>query len=465
MMAASFAVERDLRRLPWAQLPVRRLAIYVFGGLYIGLLLVSMRLFVQVPFAYLGYVPRHFDAPELAGATILSIVLLALTPQRWTQPSHVSYGFMIATVALPIVWVPLLYGPLSHANLRILYVAVGGAFVLMRVCLAGNRTPLRLITVPPRLFWAGVTIVSILGLGYLVVVTGLRPSLLMFSDAYAQRDEYSSSIPRGGVYVVGGLVNGVFTAILALGMERRSNFPRLLGLGSILLVYSITGFKSFALGVVLSIGLYVLLKLLGGRGYLWLMLFVVTIGLSMVVEYVTSGVGIVSLLVRRALSTTGLNTAYYIDFFTGQPKYGLRASVLSFLGPSPYSVGPPQLIGLHYYGDVAVSANANLVADGYANFGLIACFGAGVLVGLFLRFYDRVSSGLTLAASSSAVVLILVAFANSAPLTVLATHGGLVLLLVIAAAPRQGHDVPMSNPAELDSSPQRPRPTLVRGVR
>lgn len=432
---------------------IRRIVIYVAGAVYVGALLLVMRLYIQQPFAYLGYVVRDPSAIEPVAAVCVTALLLTLTPTVWLQPSHMAYALLVAVVALPSVWVPLIYGPLNSAKLSTLYGAVTLSFVLLRWCLAGERKPLTLITVPPRLFWFATIIVTVLGIGYLLVVTGLRPSLLTFSEVYDQRSQYNAAMKGGGQYIVGGLANGLFATTLASGLERRSTFLRLLGLFSILLVYSITGFKSYALGAAMAIGVFILIKIFRNRGHIWLTALAFTVVVSGITEYLTGSIGVVSIFVRRALSTPGLNTAYYVDYFFGQPKYELRNSILSFTGSPPYSLGAPQVIGLHYYGD-PVSANANLLADGYANFGFVGCLAAAIIVGLFLRYYDRLASGLSLAAASAALVPVLLSFANSAPLTVLATHGGIVLALAVSAVPR------MSGAEELVS----PGPRLTRSI-
>lgn len=434
---------------------IRRIVIYIAGAVYVGALLLVMRLYIQQPFAYLGYVVRNPSAVESVAAVCVTALLLTLTPTIWLQPSHTAYAFLVAVVALPSVWVPLIYGPLNAAKLSTLYGAVALSFALLRWCLAGERKPLTLVAVPPRLFWAAIIIVTVLGIGYLLVVTGLRPSLLTFSEVYDQRSQYNAAMKGGGQYVVGGLANGVFAMTLASGLERRSTFLRLLGLFSILVVYSITGFKSYALGAAMAIGVFVLIKIFRNRGHIWLTALAFTVVVSGLMEYLTGSIGVVSIFVRRALSTPGLNTAYYIDFFFGQSKYELRNSILGFIGESPYPLGAPQVIGLHYYGD-PVSANANLLADGYANFGFIGCLVAAIIVGLFLRYYDRLASGLSLAAGSAALVPVLLSFANSAPLTVLATHGGIVLAVAVSSVPRT------VGANELVASDRRPARSIAR---
>ena len=72
-----------------------------------------------------------------------------------------------------------------------------------------------------------------------------------------------------------------------------------------------------------------------------------------------------------------------------------------------------RLIAQHYYGPRVSAANANFLADGFANFGVIGVLGAGLGIGLYLKAYDAASVGLDVAVSAAAITMVLVAWTNT----------------------------------------------------
>lgn len=386
-------------------------------------------------FAYMGYRPRDYSTWDLSVAVGCGSALVLLTPQRWRYPSHVAFSFLTATVALPIIVLPLCWGSLSTGELMHLYGTTLASFAIVRLLMAGDRGALRLYRVTQPVYWVcfGFTIVSTLA--YLFYSTGISPRMLAFSDVYDQRLEYSQSVTSIGSYAVGWLGGGMLPASLAFGMYRRSRLMIVCSVSSICLLYSLTGYKSYLIGITLTVVAYFICKPQRRAGHHWVVSLSVVMLAASLLDMIAGGYLFTSLLVRRALLTAGLNTEYYFTYFADVEKYELRHSIFSFLGASPYHQSPAKVVGAAFYRDTT-AANANFIADGFANFGTTGCLLAGVLVGLSLRGYDKVSIGLPLQVSAPALMLVLIAAANTAALTVLATHGGLIAALTVALLPR-----------------------------
>jgi len=405
----------------------------IAGLVYIGALLTATHYFISDQFSYLGYVDRSASWSEILAAIGISGLLILLAPAKWDYPSKAAFAFLLATIAIPVVWLPVLYGPLNTANLVTLHLAVAGAFTAARLILAGGRLPLRLVSDAHRGFIAAIISLTTVGaLVYFLVGQQMRPTLVGFADVYDVRSQYVKNIDVLGSYLVGALGNGVFPVALALGLHRRSIRLMSVGVLGTLVLYSFTGFKVYLVGLVLAVVGFCLARWWRHKGSGWFVGLSGAIVLACAIDVISGTIVSTSLLVRRALTTTGINTAYYVDFFSTRPRYELKHSVLSFTGPAPYPTSPARLIGGYYYQSTGTAANANLIADGFANFGLLGCLIAGVLLGLSLRLYDRLSAHLPLTASSTALIFVLLAVANTAPLTILATHGGLMLAAVIA---------------------------------
>ncbi|MFC7491469.1 MULTISPECIES: hypothetical protein [unclassified Knoellia] len=402
---------------------------------YAGLLAFVTERFIAEPFAYLGFVHRPVGALELVLWVVSSGALGAMAFRRWALPSHSAFAFLLATVALPVVTVPTFWGQLESWGLFVLQLTTLVAFALMRVILRGDRIPWRGVVVPPRLFWLALASATTGAMGYLFLSTGISPTFLNLSDVYSQREEFSGSITSVGAYLVGWVGAGILPGVLATGLYRRNATITGSAVVAIALLYSMTGYKSYLVGVALTIAAYVLTAVHRRGGHWWITTFGGIVAVAALLDSVRGGFTFTTLLVRRALATAGLNTASYVDFFDSNERYGLRHSVLSFTGQPPYDLSPARLIGLEAYGNATVAANVNFIGDGYANFGITGVLVMATVLAIYLRCVDKATMHLPLQVSAPALTLFLIAASNTAALTVLSTHGGLVLLALMLTMP------------------------------
>lgn len=408
-------------------------SVLAWMGLYVVTLLWSTHVFIEPVFGYYGFVPRSRNLTEVLLAVEGTIVVALTLPATCRRPSEVAQIFLAVTVAVPVLWMPVLYGPLDTSQVTRLILSTSGAFGLIWLILRGPRHPFAAFELPRRTYLLALGVIFGLSIGYLVT-TGVTPDIVGFDDVYGQRATYLEGIGTFGAYLVGWLSGGLFPVMLAVGLYRRN--PALVA-GSVvgvLFLYALSGQKSYVIGVPIVVGTYVMTRRGATRTWHWLGLLTLMIAVVALLDRLRDGYELTSLIVRRGISTAGINTGFYVDLFDGGPLYELRHSVLSMLGPPPYDVPPAILVGRTYYTDDTV-ANANFLADGFANFGWIGVLGAAVVVGLLLRTFDTVSADIPLAISASALVFVLQAAANTAILTTIASHGAAVLVALVALMP------------------------------
>ena len=85
-----------------------------------------------------------------------------------------------------------------------------------------------------------------------------------------------------------------------------------------------------------------------------------------------------------------------------------------------------------------LAANANLVADGFSNFGWAGVAGAVAVLAVYLRFLDRCSAGLPVPVTAVLVVMPSIVLSQTALLTSMLTHGVFAAAVLLAVAPRTG---------------------------
>jgi hypothetical protein len=124
-------------------------------------------------------------------------------------------------------------------------------------------------------------------------------------------------------------------------------------------------------------------------------------------------------------------TGYYYDFFTTHPKGYMGDSTLSFLVDYPYSVQPQYLIGAEYFNSPSTQANANVWADGFAQFGFPGMVFLVVVLGVVLWLYDSAAKHTNKVFATVLLGIPAITLANNPVETSLLTHGiGLLLLFV-----------------------------------
>jgi hypothetical protein len=206
----------------------------------------------------------------------------------------------------------------------------------------------------------------------------------------------------------------------------------LLGLAGQLLIYSVTGYKNVLFSIVVVPLVYGAVAF-ARRSFGPLM---AAAGAGIIV--VTAVAGDLSLgLARRVFATPGQVGWYYFEFFSDHPLYQLSHSVLSWLGPSPYSLPPPKVIGAVYFSDIGsgVNANANLWSDAFANFGLAGVVVFTLILALVLWVVDGIGRGRDLRVAGPLLAVAGLNLSDGALLTGLLTNGIALSCVLIALMP------------------------------
>ena len=156
-------------------------------------------------------------------------------------------------------------------------------------------------------------------------------------------------------------------------------------------------------------------------------------------------------------------TSVYVDFFGDNPPAMLGQSVLRWWVDYPYDRSIPLEVGQYLQPGGALAANANLFADGFANFGAAGVVGTGALLLVFLRIVDHAARGLPLAVGAMVMVMPSITLSNTSLPTAMLSHGLAIGTLILVLAPRTGWGPPGSaeeadGEAPASSVPSPPRP-------
>jgi hypothetical protein len=135
------------------------------------------------------------------------------------------------------------------------------------------------------------------------------------------------------------------------------------------------------------------------------------------------------------LALPALLTGEYFEFFSRNPKALLGHSILKPFVNYPYDLDISNLIGRAYFGSAQTSANANIWADAFGNFGLMGVVGFTFILALVLWLFDSRARGMDRRVVTLMLGIPAFSLANAGLLTCLLTHGIFFALLIVFVMP------------------------------
>ncbi|MDO5634114.1 MAG: hypothetical protein Q4G34_04510 [Micrococcus sp.] len=396
---------------------------------------------VSPNFSYLGY---RYESPEpwTVGVTLLAVWVCAISlPRRLDRPSGTVLWLLFTLTAAPTMLMGAYTSYLSSSRAVLLALmtalAVLAAIWISRVPLAIPR-----IVAPSNVFWAIVVGISLMTYGILIATQGLSLSLISLDSVYDVREDFSSSLAQAGIlgYLVFNQANVVNPIIFARGIYSGRLWLVAVALLGQLVLYSGTGFKTILFSTMaLIVVLLIFRSRVAPNGALLLAGAAVLMIAAAVLDDLFSERGfLTTLFSRRFLMTPGTFSSVYVAFFSDNPHALLGHSILSGWVDYPYSTTPPYLVADWMAGLPTMAANANLFADGFANFGWAGLIGAGVLLGVMVTALDTVSRGMPTWVPAIVMTMPVVALSNTSILTSILSHGLGLALVLLLLAPRDG---------------------------
>jgi hypothetical protein len=400
---------------------------------------------VALDFTYVNYVDKFFRESLSAGvfaftgigtprllesyviAFILSICVAASLYLR-PRPSGIILLLYCVVVILPL---SSLYG-LTDVPRTFFYAAAGSFAVLMAITELIPR-----VSLPrPNLFivYLGLTVVfgiCVYVYGWLVLTGGLGRLNFDLLSVYEVRAEYIQRLAPFLSYFVPWQANVINILILCYGLYKRNLW--MLGISGVaqILLFGMTGHKSFLLSPMLVIGVYFIWQRKNILFYFFSGAFVLVVA-SYVLFSFTNNHLLPSLLIRRLFFVPAANHLIYYDFFS-RPENSfvmLSNSVLAPFIQYPYDAPVPIILARTYWG-IDFWPNVGYLGDAFAQFGFVGMFLFSMILGVFLRIVDSVGARLPTSLVAAMLTPHAMALTNSALFTSLLTHGLIFAFLML----------------------------------
>ena len=421
-----------------------RMSMVVICAAYVAVFVLVYKSVIVPIWGYMGFRSETTLARATAAWALAGLPSLWM-PIKLTRPSQVIYWLLYLLVLVPACLVPIYSlndqsrGPLFLATCLVSVFALTG--LVYRLPLL----PLRRIHFESYEFSVMLALLSIIFYSLMFASFGFRFHYIPFADIYSVRAQFKNTLDQASplvAYAINWQAWVINPFVMAIGLRSRRSSWILAGAAGQFAIYSISGFRSMFFSAAFLF--YILwltrsTKTFGARlAATWTAIFA---GIGALQFF---GYGLIpeSLVGARMTALPGLLTGYYYDFFSSHPHVHLGHSIFRSFVTYPYALEPPYLIGYTYFHNASESANANLWADAYANFGYpgIVCF--TLLFAIVLWLYDSAAVGRDMRLAALVIGLPAFALANGGLLTTLLTHGTGLAMMLVYLVPPTPHEKP-----------------------
>lgn len=396
-------------------------------------------------FAYLG---ARYAAPDPLNYVLvaLALAIVALTlPGRIGTPADWMTWVLFIVVGIPAALIPQYSQILDRGPALVLGLVVSGVFLALSLlgrAGPGRASGLRL-RVPMTLVWVAVAGFSLVTYAWVGATSGL--ALVSFDVTRiadmraAYRDELAAGPLLGYLIRYQGSVLNPF--LMAAGVLRRSWVLALAGTVGQAALFSATGYKLFYFAIPAALGVAFALR--RGRSLTGL---AVTAGVTMaslvaiLADHIRGGPLLwVEIFIDRMLVVPGMLTAAYVWVYDDRPKHLWTYSIINPIGPETYHGEPPGIVvGILFSGSRNANANANFMADGYANLGWTGLAIESLVVVAILWWLNATGRHLPIALTAPMLLIPALTLANGSAFTALTTGGVVFAGLLMACLPADG---------------------------
>jgi hypothetical protein len=424
-----------------------RVAIVLSCLFYVCTFVVIYRWVIVPVWGYEGFRQRA-TLPRQVTAGILASLPGLWMPIRLERPSQVVYWMLYLLVVAPACLVSLWALEDQSSGPLMLSVCLIGLFALTGLVYRIPLLPLPRARLERYEF--GVLLVLISTIFYAVLISsfGFHFHFVSFADTYAVRAEYQATLDNAPVltaYAISWQAWVLNPFVMAMGLRWRHPSWLLIGVAAQFAIYTISAFRSMLFSAALLLYLFWVMKSGRAFGSRFVTTWTTVFATAGALQYFGVALIPAAFITVRMAALPGLLTGYYYEFFSLHPHAMLGHSIFRSLVGYPYAVQPPYLIASTYFHNPTMESNANLWADGFANFGYVGLAIAALLFAIVLWLYDSMAFGSDKRFAALAIGLPAFALANTGILTALLTNGiGFAMVLIYLMPPASEFEVQRS---------------------
>ncbi|MFC1715910.1 hypothetical protein ACFL6S_19730 [Candidatus Poribacteria bacterium] len=396
---------------------------------YRALLDVVYVLFVNPWYEYAGFILRP-NSLKLVESYFFLVLLLFLLPSGERKPSSAGMKYLFILTIAPLL---SLYA-LKDEPRVFMYLALSGFCLTLSVVrlLPGIRIK-KIEKSTPVLFiclgvFSFVVYAAFIGINGLPTLRALRLSLV-----YEVRGTVNYGHRIMG-YVVPWQAKVVNPFLIILTYHKRKYLSLLMVLGLQLLLFLMTGAKSYLFSPLLC--LFLVYAIERQRMFRLSLMGATAAILLSFVAYMASGPMIIpSMFIRRVFFVPAAISFEYYDFFSENELMHLSESRLGkpfFENPyESYNMSSANMMGMIYGGNPQTHKNTGYISSAYMNFGALGVWLFSLMLAIILSISDSVAKNTNKVVATAAIVLSVRTLVDGGLFTTMLTHGFLATIFVV----------------------------------
>jgi len=400
-------------------------------------------------FEYFGY---SYKSPS--PLSVVVSYLICLLPIAWIRislerPSLMIYWFLYLFTYIPSILVFALNGMCTLADSLQFSLVVAFSFFIIGIPYFLKTVMFKAPKISPSVFWIGIISITIVLLSYTLYIfkDNLRFSALdnVYDQRYASDDVMQGNLSGYAIMILAGCF---FPLLISYGLTTKKYIYVICGGIGESILFATMGAKAQLLSTFIMIGIYFLIrkdnyrKTFGVRFTVFLLVLCVLLmmGTGAISNSENSGILFLigGMFFLRTLSMGGLLLFQYFSFFQTHPNtYLSHIRVLRNVLGYPYKLEIGQEIGVFFYGDEKMNANANFWAtDGIASFGLSGIIFISIIVALLFYFIDCISKKHSIIFATLFLVFSTLSLLNASLFTTLFSGGLMLIMLILHLMPQ-----------------------------
>jgi hypothetical protein len=419
---------------------MRRIQAVLAVASYITVLLLTYATLIAPRF---GYVGLEFHSPEpiswiwMSALCAFPVILLPLAIER---PSAVVVWWLYLVAYIPSVFIPII--GLQMPPESVLEQHASMCVCMSTLALITKARTLRIprIYVPKQVFWWGLLTSTLFVCAAVMAyappqLSHLRAIVAGTGSEYDIRSSFARasrvSIALG--YAMALLSGAVAPYIISMGIVRKRYALIVFGVVVETFAFAATGAKDALFAPLFLFAVMWTLRNRRQFGIRLTLLLAVAVGAFALFDGLLPRPVLSGMITRREILYPGMLAGMYWKKFSEGPKVYLTNGIGKYLPGAMESVSPSYQIGGVYF--KGADANAHLWAEGFAQFGIPGIFAFTAVVALALWLYDTTARRGDLRLAVLAVSITAHKFSNTSPLTVLVTHGFILIAILLAISP------------------------------
>jgi hypothetical protein len=417
----------------FSDLASSRMGMFFCCLLYVCIFAVVYHWVIVPVWGYEGFHQRATPLRQVAASFLASLPGFWM-PIRLERPSQVIYWMLYLLVVAPACLVSMCALADQSSGPVMLSICLVGLFAFSGLVYRVPLLPLPQFHSKSYEFKILLALMSTIFYAFLISSFGFHLRFVSFADTYSVRAEYQVVLDHAPVlvaYAISWQAWVINPIMMAIGLRWRRPSWLLIGVVAQFAIYSISAFRSMFFSAALLLYLLWVMKSERAFGIRFVTTWTTVFAAAGALQYFRLALIPAAFITVRMAALPGLLTGYYYEFFSSHPHAQLGHSILKTLVGYPYAVQPPYLVASTYFHNSVMESNANLWADGFANFGYGGLIISSLLFAIVLWLYDSVAFGHDKCFAALAIGLPAFALANTGILTALLTNGiGLAMALI-----------------------------------